>query len=395
MLRKAVGIGTLVLAATFLHAEGVLAKTFVVSNTGVNCYPQVVGPLYPTIKAALAAVPIAANAAHVVVVCPGTYPEQVKITKNVSITGVLRDGTDPVEIAGNSGDARIVPPAGGLLRDPDFLGNVAAQVYAQNITDVNLTNLHIDGTGTGCPLGTDGAPMPIAGIALYGVGIPDTAHKATINKNVMHNQVGMCGGVRSYTGHGLRTEKSWATLDSNSIANADNNLIHQIEGVSKMTNNYLSYAHYGILLSNVTQTYGATLTGSTISSNIVTALQAGILLEASSNVLVSLNTLSHTGIGTDALSSDNDVLSNKVIDAFYGIYLGNGTSRTNVKSNTIIRSVRVGIVDQFSEGGNTITGNTINQAPIGIFLLATMNDVINPNTYFNVDVLTTTGPSVP
>jgi parallel beta-helix repeat protein len=385
----------LVLGATLLHAEGVLAKTFVVSNTGINCYPQVAGPLYPTIKAALAAVPIAANAAHVVMVCPGTYPEQVKITKNVSITGVLRDGTDPVEILGNSGDARIVPPAGGLLRDPDFLGNVAAQVYAQNITDLNLTNLHIDGTDIGCPLGTDGAPMTTAGIALYGVGIPDTAHKATISKSVLHNQVGVCGGVRSYTGHGVRSEKSWTALDANSLSNADNNLVHQIEGVSKITNNWLSFSHYGILLSNVKETFGANLTGSTISSNTITALQAGILLEGSSHVLISLNTLSHTGIGTDALSSDNEILSNKVIDAWYGIWLGNGTSRTIVRSNTVVRSVRVGIVDQWSEGGNTITGNTINQAPIGIFFLNVMNDVINPNTYFNVTVLTTTGPSVP
>ena len=251
------GLVALVLAATFLHAEGVLAKTFVVSNTGINCYPSVAGPLYPTIQAAVNAVPIATSATHVVMVCPGTYPEQIKITKNVTITGVLRDGTDPVEIAGNSGEARIVPPRGRPGRDPDFLGNVAAQVSAQNITDLNLTNLrHRWQPVSGARWGADGAPLATAGIALYNVGVTDTTHKATISKSVVHNQIGFCTAAleRSYTGEGILAENSWTTIDSNSLSNVDHNLIHQIGGISKITNNWLNLGYHGIMLSNVSET---------------------------------------------------------------------------------------------------------------------------------------------
>jgi len=396
MSRRAVGLAALVLTATFLHAQGVQAKTFVVSNTGINCYPSVVGPLYQTIQAAINAVPVATNAAHVVMVCPGTYPEQIKITKNVSITGVLRDGTDPPEIAGNSSEIRIVPPIGGLTRDDAFKGNVAAQVSAQGITDLNLTNLDIEGEGIGCPLGLDGLPMPTAGIALYGVGLYGTAHKATISKSVVHNQIGFCGGQRSFTADGIYTEDSWFTLDANSLSHVDLSPIHQIRGISKITNNYLNLGYKGILLTNVTETYGAALTGSTISSNIVTNFNSGLILDASANVLVSLNTFGHAGIALDNSSTDNEVIKNMLVDPWHGIYVANGAARNTVKSNTIIRAVQVAIPVAFTYGGNIVTGNIINQTPIGIYLVNPHPDnVINPNTYYSTTVLTTTGPSVP
>ena len=394
---RAVSLVALVLAATFLHAQGVMAKTLVVTK-GVNCYPQVTGTPYNTIQAAVDAMPIAILATNTVVVCAGTYPEQIKITKNITITGVLRDGTDPVAMDGNSNEATIVPPAGGLVVDPNFLGNVAAQVSAQNITDLNLINIGIDGTGIGCPMGATG-PMPTAGLALYNVGLVGTGHKATISRTVVHNQIGYCGTGRSYTGDGIVAENSWFTLDSNSLSNVDLNLVHQLGGVSKITSNFLNYGWHGILLSNVSETYGLTLTGSTISSNTLTTFSDGIHLDGSSHVLVSQNTIagwSSAAIWVDNNSSDNDIVSNKIIDAGYGIYLTNGSARTNVKSNTIIRSVLAAIVNAYSHGGNVITGNLINQSPIGIFgLNALPDDVVNPNTFYNTKVLTTSGSVLP
>ncbi len=400
---RAVGLVALALAGTFLHAEGVLAKTVVVSKTGVNCMPSVAGPLFTTIQAAVNSLPIAPSATNKVIVCPGTYPEQIKITKNVSITGVLRDGTDPVEIAGNSGEAKIVPPLGGLVADPNFLGNVAAQVSAQNVADLNLTNLRIDGTGIGCPRGADGAPLPTAGIALYNVGVTDSNLRGTVSKTVVHNQIGYCtnaGGAleRSYTGEGILVQNSWATIDSNSLSNVDQNPIHQIGGITKINANWLNLGYHGIMLSDVSATVGASLTGSTVSANIVTSFSVGIYLDGSSNVLVKENILTNWNGDAIALTnraSDNQILSNKVVDASHGIFLNFGAARNIVKTNTVVRSVQVGIVDMWSEGGNVITGNTINQSPIGIWTYATLNDVINPNTFFNVDVLNASGPSVP
>ena len=116
-MRTSRSVGLLAIAAAVLLLAGeASAKSLIVSNSGINCSPQTPGitTLYPTIQSAIDALPVAAQATNVVIVCPGIYPEQLKITKPITITGVLRDGTDPPAILGNTGEVRIVPPAGGL-----------------------------------------------------------------------------------------------------------------------------------------------------------------------------------------------------------------------------------------------------------------------------------------
>jgi len=90
------------------------------------------------------------------------------------------------------------------------------------------------------------------------------------------------------------------------------------------------------------------------------------------------------GIG----SMNNDIVTNTIVDAWHGVYLF-GTGGNTVTGNTIVRPVKVGVVDNLSAGGNVITNNTINQAPIGMFSVSAAGDQINPNTYFSTTVLTT------
>ncbi|HEV2114974.1 MAG TPA: hypothetical protein VGR48_03040, partial [Terriglobales bacterium] len=81
-------------------------------------------------------------------VCPGTYPEQVKIAKPLILTGVSFGSQDaPV----------IVPPTGtGLTANATSLtsGNpIAAQIWVHDTTGVNISNLTVDGVNnmiTGC-----------------------------------------------------------------------------------------------------------------------------------------------------------------------------------------------------------------------------------------------------
>src|SRR6202035_713334 len=61
-------------------------------------------PSYPTIQGAVNA----AAAGALVFVCPGTYPEQVAINKNLSLQGV-QTGTADASV--------IVPPATGLVQN--------------------------------------------------------------------------------------------------------------------------------------------------------------------------------------------------------------------------------------------------------------------------------------
>jgi hypothetical protein len=406
--RQAALILALVIASVFLQAHTALAKTLIVSKD-INCWPQVAGPLYPTIQSAINAMPTASTAVNVVIVCPGVYPEQVVITKNITVQGALRDGMDPASENGNAGMARIVVPAGGLVPTPFGAGYIAAQVVAQNIADLNLTNLTIDGHGGGCPTDPNsGLPVRSAGLALSNVGVTGTSSDATITRNNIHSMIGFkADGSRCYTsigqGEGIVAENSWFTLDNNSIHDHDLSHVHQIGGVSRIRSNSLARGFYGIYLTNVSLTYGTNNTGSTVSSNDVDGFSAGIHLEASSNVLVQSNNIGNWGAGIwlSHGSADNDVLSNRIADSWYGIDLGGagdgvgGHTRNVVKSNTITRSVAAAVLDSFSHGANSITGNIINDAPIGIFYLSTEDDVFAPNTFYNTNVLITTGPSLP
>jgi pectin methylesterase-like acyl-CoA thioesterase len=59
-------------------------------------------PAYPTIQAAVTAVAVDGT----VKVCPGTYPEQVTITKSVTVTGV---------VSGNADAAIVTSPTTGVV----------------------------------------------------------------------------------------------------------------------------------------------------------------------------------------------------------------------------------------------------------------------------------------
>jgi parallel beta-helix repeat protein len=140
------------------------------------------------------------------------------------------------------------------------------------------------------------------------------------------------------------------------------------------------------VLTDVSAVYSINNVGSTVSSNIVSSLTTGFYVIRSSHVLLSSNTV--TNWSGDAIavidnSSDNEILSNEIIDAWHGIYLNTGAARNTVRLNTIIRAVRIGIIDTFSGGGNVITGNTINQTPVGIWTYLPAGDTINPNTFYN------------
>jgi parallel beta-helix repeat protein len=399
-------------AALWLHAGNATAKTLVVSKTGVNCAPEAgVTTVYSTIQAAIDAMPVASSAVNKVIVCPGIYPEQIKITKNITVTGVLRDGTDPDSILGNSAEVRIVPPAGGLRTNLIAAsGNVAAQIAVQNVADVNLTNLSLDGSnrsgpggteiGFGCPRNDDLSLVRTAGIALFNAGVVGAGGRATVSQSVVHNAISYCPDplnpdapwARSYTAEGVLVENSWFTLSANALSNVDLNLVHQFGGIGIITGNFLNYAWHGIWLTNVIDQWNNV--GTTISSNYVTALTEGVYLDAAQNVLVSKNTmLSWTGEGVylSPGSLNNDIMTNTIVDSWHGIYIF-GSGGNIVSGNIIVRPITIAIVDNASHGGNKITGNTIRQAPTGIFGISTADDVINPNTFYTTTVLTTQAP---
>ncbi len=119
-------------AALILGAPAVRAAdlTYVVG-------PCDTGKFFATIQSALNATP----APTTVEVCPGTYPEQLVITKPVTIEALGGGSTQGLVV--------VLPPSGGLISNAndDFGSGVAAQVLVLATRDVTLRGLVIDGTG--------------------------------------------------------------------------------------------------------------------------------------------------------------------------------------------------------------------------------------------------------
>jgi hypothetical protein len=117
----------LILNAPVLHAADL---TYVVGPCGA-------GKFFATIQSALNATP----APTTVEICPGTYSEQLLVTKPVTIEALEGGSTQGLVV--------VLPPSGGLISNAtdDFGSGVAAQVLVLATQGVTLQNLVIDGTG--------------------------------------------------------------------------------------------------------------------------------------------------------------------------------------------------------------------------------------------------------
>jgi pectin methylesterase-like acyl-CoA thioesterase len=129
------------LAAGFALAFGVQpagAKTLQVTNTASPCEGS--DPTFTTIQSAVNA----ASKGDTVVVCQGTYPEQVSIIRGITLEG----------FAGQT--ATVAVPNGGVVQNATSIDPnnpepaIAAQILVQPAlpnTNVNIKNLVVDGTG--------------------------------------------------------------------------------------------------------------------------------------------------------------------------------------------------------------------------------------------------------
>jgi hypothetical protein len=339
--------------------------------------------IYTTIGAAVAAAP----AGSTVMVCPGTYPEQVVITTPLTLKGVQ---------GGNTNRAIIVPPTGGLqVNAMTIVGNyMAAQVLVET-GPVNITNITVDGTNNGvCVPFNEFA----AGI-YYGSGSSGTVNGVTARQQIA------CGN-----GVGIWAENGTSTMKTVSIENSD---IHDVDGTGILTVNLQSPPTLTVAVRGNTVTgeylpllpsvvgpseaiFNAGATG-TIANNVMSEFQIGIY-DMGSTVLISNNTMTNilqtyfvSGItlaGTDEVVTGNIILNNNNPDwPPPSTYPGSSgidifTSSATVQDNKIANN-DIGI--EFNCNNATVSGNTINDAAIGIDSVPSSLAV--RNTYFNVDTV--------
>jgi len=318
---------------------------------------------YTTIQAAINA----AAPGGTILVCPGTYPEQLTIPTSVTIRGVT---------ANNSSSAIIVPPATGLILGSPYTSHILVQ--APNVT---LDSLVVDGNGN----------LP-TGCSTYLTGIHfDVGSSGTVNRVALRNEAapigngGFCAGAALYVGAGgagpvTIQNSSVRAFGANGIQSdgpmvVRNNIIESGlggslgggvavyvgAGASTVSNNVTSHSLYGI--------YCYLCSGSTFSQNTISADVIGIHFASATGLTVTGNnvvagiqdlTAPSQGIGIDSLSSSATVTGNRITGVYWGIW-DNGIAPT------------------------TIQNNTIGDATVGIYRIA--QNTVSGNNFINVDTL--------
>jgi len=349
-------------------AQPLVAATYYVGTCKVGAFG--------TISAAVTSVP----AGSIINVCPGTYAEQVTISKELTLKGIFDD---------NSSQAVISVPSSGLATTSSiYFGTVAPQVEV-TAGPVNISNITVDGTAgsTNCP-------------STYEAGIfYSSGSSGTVTDVETRNQSCNSEGVGIVAENGAGATQS-VTIE-NSIINTNSYISilacsEQIPSTltASIKNNYVDATNIGIdLWCNV---------GGSVSGNVVAAGAIGVYAESPS-ITVSGNTVTAAGLyGIDAQGSV--VSGNTVNNASCGIYIEVASSVTSnrisnstdgiclnaggatIESNIITQS-DIGI--EFSCNTGTLSGNTINGAATGIDSVPAAFTGVNK--FYNVGTVRTGG----
>ena len=390
-----IGIGAALLAATGLAAQ---AATVYVGACG-----PAKATTYPTIQQAVNAVP----AGSTVFVCPGTYPEQVTITKNLNLIGVQ---------SGTADSAVITSPTGGVVQNTYDLYEppsipVAAQVLVQKAQSVNIANIAVDGSNNliaGCAPDLRGIYYQNASGTLAGV--------ATRNQMLATDLNGCQSGegIFAQSGYGS-TGRANLIVQGSSVHSFQKNGVTGDGSETCLTvlNNYISgqgpttgAAENGVQVSD-----GAAgiVVGNTVIDNIWAPdtsgdtgdAASGILVYASEGVNISNNTVGTTqfgivtvsdptspspnnpnGVGDHTAIKNNQVLNTQIFDAIDAC-----SNANTIEGNSIANATESGIHLDSGCGAtgvnNVVKANFINESCAGILSGATPNNIAG-NTFFNV-----------
>ena len=418
--------GRLTLLALFVL--GLSSFSFAAANVAVGTCTKLA--FYNTIQIAINHVP-AGSTIHV---CPGTYPEQLTITKSLIIVGDSANGNAAATASG-AYDPVITAPAAGLTANAtDLFDNsgIAAQIFVQTPpgaaqpTSVTITNIAVDGSNnqiTGC--GPD-----LVGI-YYQNASGTLSHVVARNQQLTQDLFGCQSGL------GIFVESGYGS-GGQAVVNINTSSVHgyQKNGITvdgsgtsaTLTGNYVVgvgptplIAQNGIQVSD-----GAT---GKISNNSVTddvyinpdggpyASASGILLYDSGgapgapiNVSGNFVTNTQNGIVTFGDSSGNadynNISGNRIMQTVAaGPFLLDGidmcSSNNNANANTVFNSAGAGVhidtecteMSGQSGANSTATGNVVNEACAGILLGS--SGAAAQTLAFNVGATVASGDSCP
>jgi parallel beta-helix repeat protein len=360
-----------------LGAQSVVASTYYVGSCKKGAFSS--------IQTAVSTVP----AGSIIDVCPGTYPEQVTISQNLTLRGISD---------GNSSQVIIAAPSAGLTTTTSIIfGTIAPQVEVM-AGPVKITGITVDGS-TSCPAtgvhyaaifyssGSSGTVSEVEtrnqDCNLQGLGIlaengAGASQTVTIvNCNIYNNDI---FGIYAYSSQEPSTLTT--SIKSSSVASFGESIFLNGTGAGSVSGNSMASAYGGV---HVKSTSNWLVTG-----NTVTLAQAGYAIEVSAaSAVISGNTVNNlyyngTGISLGTTAAGSSVISNHISYSTVGISAGGAT----IKNNLITNASSVGIELGCSKD-DTVSGNIINGAPIGLDMVpAEFNGM---NHFYNVATDTTGG----
>lgn len=330
-----------------------------------GCVPKAVN--FSTIGAAVGGVPSGAT----IQVCPGVYPEQVTITRPLTLQGVPYNNMGrPVIII--SPNAILTPNVNSIFGQSFY-----AQVLVQNVVPagpVNITGITIDGSrgNGGCS-----SAYGLAGI-FYASGTSGTVNAVTARNQQSSN----CGdGIWAENGAGPNQS---ITIENSSIHDFDSN---GIVAASNQIPSTLAATLRGNFLTGLTGGQGTGIQASyingAVADNVLTNLSLGVASDAKGGpIAVTTNLVADQPAGTIAfLPLDSTTASsNLVANAFTAFYLGN--AGPTIKSNTVM-NVNVAVTFNCTSASSA-TKNVVNDAQTG-FSLA--HGTVVGNAIYNLDTI--------
>jgi parallel beta-helix repeat protein len=328
-----------------IFAAVVAAGVFAFGAGPVNAATLTVGcsgSSYPTVQAAVTA----ANPGDTILVCPGTYTEQVTIPAGKNNL-TLRSRT----------------PLAAIIKAPTLMLTPKAIVRVNGARNVSILAFTITGPGSG----------PCDSLE-YGVRV-DNGGSAAIRDNhiteIRDNPFGGCqNGIGIQVGRASEAQTGSARIEGNFIEKYQKGgiVVSNTGSQADIEENLVKgVGPTGLIAQNGIQISGgarANVEENEVSDNIYTPqtfVSTGILLFESGAVSVEENKVKRNDVNIYAFHTANPIITeNKVSDGtFDGIDLTDGTSGAIVSHNRARNNAFDGIFIDAASTNNTITHNTL------------------------------------
>lgn len=397
---KWIGIALLTWGACSSASWG---KTWTVGPANVPC-PNAD---FSTIQAAING----AQSGDVIEICPALYPEQLLITKPLTLTGISQQGV---------GRVLIQPTSFSVVESLGF----TAAISVVNASSVTISNLAIDASNNT----VSGCTLALAGIHFYNSS--GLVENSAISGTQLRNP-SSCTTLFPGNGFGVQADEAAGSTASFNVA-VRNTSIHDfgrngilVTGAGEMANiNGNSIAgvgpstgvnQFGVFLAN-----GATgqVTANSISQGTCGAIpiptcfnlrSEGVVLRSVGNgVIVSGNVISNVQAGvfvnvaTNAVVSGNTISNVDALDAIHlqgsvsGLITGNRIFHVGpFTMDTSNDEEGCGVNDISGSGSsaNTILGNAVNDAYCGVGYVT--GDQVQANVFLNTLYETLNGDNYP